>query len=123
MFCFVIRDVQWIMTEVSNSECPGDDKPWVPERVKKALENAADFGEFRSRREFTFLHLFAGKKDVLGEEICRAASEKGLVATVTRIMMDRTFRMKSPTSPSSQTSIEASLTESTQASLAVLSRW
>ena len=88
MFCFVIRDVQWIMTEVSNSECPGDDKPWVPERVKKALENAADFGEFRSRREFTFLHLFAGKKDVLGEEICRAASEKGLVATVTYVDKD-----------------------------------
>ncbi len=83
--CSCFRDplFQWIMTEVGETERPGDDKPWVPERVKKALEGAADFGEFRGKREFTFLHLFAGKKDVLGEEICRAASEKGLVATVT----------------------------------------
>ena len=76
------------MTEVGEPERPGDEKPWVSERVRKALENAADFGEFRSKREFTFLHLFAGKTDVLGEEICRAASEKGLVATVTFVDRD-----------------------------------
>ena len=85
---FVIRCFEWIMTEVSEPERPGDEKPWVPERVRKALENAADFGEFRSKREFAFLHLFAGKTDVLGEEICRAASEKGLVATVTFVDRD-----------------------------------
>lgn len=74
---------KWIMTEVGDAQGSGAEKPWLPERVKKALESAADFGDYRSKRDFTFLHVFSGKTDVLGEEICKVASEKGLVATVT----------------------------------------
>ena len=81
-FSMLIRR-KWIMTEVSETRDAGAEKPWVPERVKKALESATDFGDFRSKREFTFLHVFSGKTDILGEEICKLASEKGLVATVT----------------------------------------
>ncbi len=39
----------------------------VPQRIRKALEKAKDFGQFKERRTFRFLHLFSGEKDALGD--------------------------------------------------------
>ena len=47
----------------------------VPHRVKVALENSKDFSDFRSRRPFKFLHLFAGPSDRLGSAV-KAEAEK-----------------------------------------------
>ena len=79
--CVIRRE--WIMTEVGEARDAGAEKPWVPERVRKALESATDFGDFRNKREFTFLHVFSGKTDILGEEICKVASDQeGLSSTI-----------------------------------------
>ena len=52
--------------------------------MKKALESATDFGDFRNKREFTFLHVFSGKTGHPGaKRFARWPFEKGLVATVT----------------------------------------
>lgn len=59
------------------SEHPkGDDR--TPERVKRALEGAKDFAEFRERRYFRFLHLFSGPKDILAESLKEEAEKAGL---------------------------------------------
>ena len=54
----------------------------VPKRVQDALEAARDFGDFRSRRVFRFLHLFSGPKDVLGLALMREAEKEGIVIEV-----------------------------------------
>ena len=47
----------------------------VPQRVRGALEKAKDFGQFKERRTFRFLHLFSGEKDVLGDAIKKEAKK------------------------------------------------
>ena len=50
----------------------------IPERIKEALKKARSFNEFRKLRVFRFLHLFSGKRDVLGKEILRQGAAEGL---------------------------------------------
>eukprot|EP00435_Cladocopium_sp_Y103_P036989 s818_g9.t1 len=57
-------------------------EPWVPSRVTHALKGAGSFKEFRERRVFNFVHLFAGAKDVLGEAIKRMAELQGIKVKV-----------------------------------------
>lgn len=48
-------------------------KPWVPDRVKRALQKSGTFDEFRKNRPFRYLHMFSGEKDQLGESIKKEA--------------------------------------------------
>eukprot|EP00435_Cladocopium_sp_Y103_P055471 s826_g18.t1 len=54
----------------------------VPAKVKKWLEESKDFGEFKNRRVFTFLHLFAGPRDVLAEELKKECDKEGIALAV-----------------------------------------
>ena len=55
---------------------PGEaDEPFIPERIKKALEGAKTFEEYRKARAFRFLHLYSGPRDILAREV-QAAAEK-----------------------------------------------
>ena len=47
----------------------------VPQRIREALEEAKDFGQFKERRTFRFLHLSSGEKDVLGDAIKKEAKK------------------------------------------------
>ena len=56
-----------------------DEGPWLPDRVKKALEKSQNFDEFRKSRPFRFLHLLSGeKKDQLGKLIRKEARKARL---------------------------------------------
>ena len=59
-------------TAAINSEAP------VPERVRLALEGARDFGDFKRRRSFRFLHLFSGPKDVVAKALKEIAEKEGI---------------------------------------------
>ena len=50
----------------------------VPPRVRRSLEKAKTLADFKELRVFTFLHLFAGPKDILGDSIRKKAKEAGL---------------------------------------------
>eukprot|EP00435_Cladocopium_sp_Y103_P021609 s565_g5.t1 len=54
----------------------------VPAKVKKWLEESKDFGEYKSKRVFSFLHLFAGPRDVLAEELRKECEKEGITLTV-----------------------------------------
>ncbi len=51
------------------------EKPFVPDRVKRALEKSKNFDEYRQARTFRFLHLYSGPRDKLAQEV-EAAAEK-----------------------------------------------
>ena len=55
----------------------GVDAP-VAERVLRALKEAKDYGHFRDLREFHFIHLFSGPKDVMGEALVRACAKENI---------------------------------------------
>ena len=57
--------------EIKNLE---DKSIIIPARVKRALEEAKDFGHYSSLRTFRYLHLFAGEKDALGDAIAAEAT-------------------------------------------------
>lgn len=61
------------------SETRSQEKPFVPDRVKAALEEAGSFDEFRRRRPFRFLHLYSGPRDVLAEALQREAAKSRMV--------------------------------------------
>ena len=63
-------------------------EPWIPVRVTKALEQSKDFAEFKEKRQFIYVHLFAGKQDVLGEAIGRLAKLDGLNVEVRSLDRD-----------------------------------
>lgn len=54
------------------------DEYWLPERVKKALQESRNFDEFRKARPFRFLHMFSGEVDQLGASIKREAQKARL---------------------------------------------
>ena len=51
--------------------------------MRRALYGAKDFGEFREKRAFSFLHFFSGPNDVLGKAVYQAAVKEGLTVDVT----------------------------------------
>ena len=53
----------------------------VPNRVKRALNDAKDFAAFREARHFRFLHIFSGPKDKLAEALKREAEKAGMKFT------------------------------------------
>ena len=55
-----------------------DEGPWLPDRVRKALEKSRNFDEFRKSRPFRFLHLFSGERDQLGESVRKEAKRARL---------------------------------------------
>ena len=54
-------------------------KPMIPVRVQEALDASKTFSEFKAKRVFNFLHLFSGRKDVLGAAVKRMAELEGMV--------------------------------------------
>ena len=55
-----------------------ESKFFLPGRVREALEKSKTFNEFKQNRIFRFLHLFSGRRDVLGREILRLCqSQRG----------------------------------------------
>ena len=52
--------------------------PPLSSRALDALKGSRNFGEFRSKRRFVFVHLFAGKRDVLGEAVAERAKAEGI---------------------------------------------
>ena len=59
-----------------------DGAPVLPDRVKNVLQEAADFAGFKRTRAFKFLHLFAGKNDVLGKKVQEEAAKSGIRTVV-----------------------------------------
>ena len=53
----------------------------VPNRVKRALNDAKDFAAFREARHFRFLHIFSGPKDKLAEALKRETEKAGMKFT------------------------------------------
>ncbi|CAE7212170.1 unnamed protein product [Symbiodinium sp. CCMP2592] len=68
------------------------DDPPVAGRVRDALRGANNFGEFRSRRRFVFVHLFSGERDILGETVKAAAKAEGLNVDVRSVDIKGTER-------------------------------
>ena len=56
----------------------GDSAPWLPDRIKDVLTRASDFAAYKRARVFRFLHLFAGKNDVLGKAVKEEAARAGV---------------------------------------------
>ena len=56
-----------------------------PNRVKAALGEAQDFGKFREKRTFRFLHLFSGPDDRLATALIEEGKKANLVVTVDSI--------------------------------------
>ena len=61
----------------------------VPERVTAALKRSKTFNDYKRERVFRFLHLFSGKKDVLGREVLRLCHAEGLKAEVCALDRER----------------------------------
>ena len=51
---------------------------FVPERVNKILEVTEDFGKFREKRIFKYLHLFCGPNDNLAEALRKECEKAGI---------------------------------------------
>ena len=66
------ENVQREANEDKSAERDGS-KPWIPDRVKRALQRSSTFDEFRKNRPFRYLHMFSGEKDQLGESIKKEA--------------------------------------------------
>eukprot|EP00435_Cladocopium_sp_Y103_P072540 s106_g40.t1 len=83
-----------------NRESPGQssETPWVPDRVKRALEKSSTFDEFRKNRPFRFLHLFCGEKDQFGESIRKEAKAARLEVYVEGLdrKKDKEINLASP---------------------------
>ena len=60
-------------------------------RVTKALMESKDFAEFKEKRLFIYVRLFAGKEDVLGESVNRLAKLDGLNVEVRSLSQDQPF--------------------------------
>ena len=73
---FELRSIFNFETNCRGSAEMGE--PEVPERVRHALQSAADFGQFRDKRKFVFLHLFSGPNDVLGGALKEEAKKERL---------------------------------------------
>ncbi|CAL1167184.1 unnamed protein product [Cladocopium goreaui] len=56
-----------------------------PDRVKAALGEAQDFGKFREKRTFKFLHLFSGPDDRLAAALVEEGKKANLVVSVDSI--------------------------------------
>ena len=78
-------------TDPAQPASESEGAPWLPDRVKRALTKAIDFASFK-RATFTFLHLFAGKNDVLGKAVQAEAARAGIQAEVRAV--DWTGHMK-----------------------------
>lgn len=60
-----------------------------PERVKVALGEAKNFGKFRERRTFKFLHLFSGPNDRLAAALIEEGKKANLVVEVESVDIKR----------------------------------
>ena len=61
----------------------------TPARIRDVLKTAKTFNEYKDARTFRFLHLFSGKRDVLGKEILRQCSVEGLRAEICALDRER----------------------------------
>ena len=52
-------------------------KPWVPDRIQKALKKSNTFDEYRKNRDFRYLHLFSGEKINLENQFERRPKQQG----------------------------------------------
>jgi len=70
-------DVQGTATQriTTDPEAAG---PWVPERVKAALEASSSFDQFRKSRPFRYLHMFSGEEDQLAKSLKAEAARARL---------------------------------------------
>ena len=61
----------------------------IPERIAVALKRSKTFNDYKNERTFRFLHLFSGRKDVLGREVLRQCHAEGLRAEVCALDRER----------------------------------
>ena len=66
----------------SSQVAPRHENELAPKRVRDAL-SGVDFGTFREKRAFSFLHLFSGPNDVLEKAVYAEAAKEGLTVDVT----------------------------------------
>ena len=65
-------------SEAKNSKKIHQNSKFVPERVSKTLDESEEFGKFREKRIFKYLHLFCGPNDNLAEAIRKECESAGL---------------------------------------------
>ena len=58
---------------------------YIPHKVREAFKDAKDFGEFRSRRVFTFLHVFSGGDDMISKALIELADREGLMVRTSSV--------------------------------------
>ena len=75
-------------TSIGSDE-KGENKFEIPVRVREALSQARSFNDFKKARVFRFLHLFSGKKDVLGKELLRQSHAEGLNVEICALDRER----------------------------------
>ena len=51
---------------------------FIPQRVRYAFDGAKDFGQFRARRSFVYLHLFSGGEDMIAKHLVNFGEKEGL---------------------------------------------
>ena len=68
---------------------PEEKKFRAPERIMAALKQSKTFNDFKRNRIFRFLHLFSGRRDVLGREVLRQANAEGLNVEVCALDRER----------------------------------
>ena len=61
----------------------------IPDRIREALEGSRTFNEYKQNRVFRFLHLFSGRRDVLGREILKTCKMEGINAEVCALDRER----------------------------------
>ena len=59
------------MTEKEVDGCTA----FIPQRVRDAFNGAEDFGQFRARRSFVYLHLFSGSEDMMAKHMVKVRGE------------------------------------------------
>ena len=67
-----------VKPETPSTEKIQRDSKFIPGRVNKILEEAEDFGKFREKRVFKYLHLFCGPSDNLADALRKECDKAGL---------------------------------------------
>ena len=50
----------------------------LPERILEVLQASKNFGEYKTKRRFKFVHMFSGPKDVLAEGLREECAKEGI---------------------------------------------
>ena len=85
-----LRQARRLRTEQSaSSRSEVASKYEAPRRTLEVLKTTKTFNDYKNTRTFRFLHLFSGKRDVLGKEILRQCHAEGLRAEICALDKER----------------------------------